>query len=160
MDLLSAAREHLSRDYHSLSDEWEALTSLAHSEPERVILLKWVFAESPAYWATRATAGELLLQDDENETWKIIERLVDSSDPDDNGTVLTLFERLGDPRGLEFARRWLTEKTHPSTQLDATVYLKEAYPEHVRQRLEALTLHDNQNIQRRARELLAEFESR
>jgi len=52
----------------------------------------------------------------EVETWQTIKKLVASSDPDDNGTALTLFESTGDARGLELAQDWLNDGVDPATQ--------------------------------------------
>lgn len=157
-NLLKEAKKLLSKDYKSPDDEWNTLNPLAHAEPRRTELLTWIFANSPAYWETRARAGLILFKQNTQETWRIVEALVDSSDPDDNGTALTLFENLDDPHTFELAYRWLTRQTHPSTQLDASVYLRETYPEQVKQQLTRLMQHKDKNVRRRAQMLLSDFE--
>jgi hypothetical protein len=160
MDILQEAKKRFERGFHSPAAEWEYLNSLmTHPEPQRHALLEWVFSESPAYWDTRARAGQVLLEENEEETWEIIERLVHSGDPDDNGTALTMFENLGDPRGLELAQQWLAEDAHLATQFEAIDFLWDIYPAQVHQRLQALVDHPRESVRRRARNLLAEFES-
>jgi hypothetical protein len=110
MDTLEEAFQRLTKYQYLTDEEWETLPTLVSSESEWILLLKWIFIKSLGYWYTRARAGRILLQHNEQETWEILEKLVDSSDPDDNGTALTLFEELNDPRGLELARRWLSDE--------------------------------------------------
>lgn len=141
------------------TDEWEYLVALPCSDSERLELLKWVFSEAPAYWGTRVRAGRILLEVNEEETWQIIEKLVESPDPDDNGTALTLFEELDDPRCLELARCWLRDEAYPITQLDAIEFLWEIYPEQVYQRLKILVNHENIYARQRAKALLARYNS-
>jgi hypothetical protein len=159
MGVLEEVKTRLARDFASSVEEWEYVTSFGQrAESERLALFKWVFTESPAYWATRARAGQVLLGVDEEGTWEIVEGLVASSDPDDNGTALTLFETLNDPRGVELARRWLTDEANVFTQLEAAVYLQDVYPEQVRQRLQVLADHPTPNIQKWAQSLLDKME--
>jgi hypothetical protein len=158
-ECIEAAKARLVWDFYGPVDEWEYLAGLPCSESERMELLKWVFAEGPGYWDTRVRAGRILLQEDEAETWQTIEKLVDSPDPDDNGTALTLFEELDDPRCFELARRWLSDEAHSATQLDAIEYLWEIYPEQVHQRLKILVNHENIYSRPRAQKLLAQYNS-
>lgn len=157
MDILEDAKKRLVKDFYSPIDEWAYLNSLvAQAEEQRLAVYQWVFAESPAYWDTRARAGKVFLQEDETAAWAILESLVYSSDPDDNGTALTLFEELDDSRGIQLARHWLTEVVHPITQLEAADYLRDIHPEPVRQCLQRLLKHSQESIRHRAHELLIE----
>jgi HEAT repeat protein len=158
MDIIEEAIKRFEEGFHSPKAEWEYLNSLiGRSESERFPLLKWGFLESPASWDTRAKAGLALFEEDERDTWQLIEKLVDSSDPDDNGTALTIFERMGDPRGMQLAQRWLTDQAPTATQFEAIDYLRGVYPELVRERLHALSSHAKENVRRRAQKVLAEF---
>lgn len=158
MDILEDAKKRLVKDFYSPVDEWKYLNALvAQAEEQRLAVYQWVFAESPAYWDTRARAGKVLLQEDETAAWTILERLVYSTDPDDNGTALTLFEELDDSRGMQLARHWLTEDVHPITQLEAADYLRGIYPEQASQCLHRLLKHWQENIRHRAHELLIQF---
>jgi hypothetical protein len=158
-ECIEAAQARLVGNFYGPIDEWEYLTALPCSESERIKLLKWVFSEAPAYWGTRVRAGRILLEVNEEETWQAIEKLVDSSDPDDNGTALTLFEELDDPRCFELARRWLRDEAYPATQLDAIEFLWEIYPEQVHQHLKILVNHENIYSRQRAQKLLAQYNS-
>ena len=158
--ILEEAKLRLQKDFLSSSHEWEYLESLINkSEPEWLSLLHWVFEESPAYWDTRARAGMILLQENEVETWQIIERLVASADPDDNGTALTVFENTGDPRGIELAQDWLNDGVHPATQIEAITFLKNIYPERVWSRVQALSNHEDPNIRKTAKRLADELKA-
>lgn len=129
-NILDQVKERLKRDFHDPGSEWEYVkSSLPFNESERQLILKWVFLESPAYWETRAKAGLILLEENERETWSAIEKLVESPDPDDNGTALTIFEYTHDPRGPELAQKWLSDNTHPATRLEAINFLKDIYPD-------------------------------
>src|SRR5689334_1385879 len=95
--ILDEAKVRFQKDFLSPSHSWDYLESLIKkSESERLPLFQWVFEEAPAYWDTRARAGMILLKENEIETWQTIQKLVASTDPDDNGTALTIFERTGD----------------------------------------------------------------
>ena len=159
-NILDEAKSRLQRDFDSPSTEWKYLESLIKkSEPERLSLLKWVFEESHAYWETRAQAGMILLHENEIETWQILKKLVASADPDDNGTALTLFENTGDSRGVELAQNWLNDGVHPATQIEAIHFLKNTFPEKVRQRVEALQNHEDPNIRNAATKLAEELKA-
>jgi hypothetical protein len=159
MNILEEIKKRFEKDFHSPIDEWEYLSSfVARGKPERLSILRWIFSKSPAYWDTRAKAGQILLQQNEEETWKIIEKLIHSNDPDDNGTALTLLQSLNDPHGIQLAQQWLTEDTHPATQFEASWYLWNIFPDQVRQRLKALLDHSEESIRRRASEMLSELE--
>jgi hypothetical protein len=159
-NILDEAKTRLQRDFDSPGTEWEYLESLIRkSEVERLPLLKWVFEQSPAYWETRAHAGEILLQVNEIETWQILKNLVASADPDDNGTALTLFESIGDPRGIELAQDWLNDGVHPATQIEAINFLKDIYPERARLRVQALQNHEDSNIRNAATKLAEELKA-
>lgn len=159
-NILEEAKLGLQKDFLSPSHQWDFLqTLLEKSDTDRLPLLLWVFEESPAYWDTRAQVGMLLLQENELEIWLTIRRLVASTDPDDNGTALTIFERTGDPRGLELAQDWLREGVHPATQIEAINFLKKVYPEKVWARVQALCNHDDPNIRRTAKRLADELKA-
>ena len=158
VSIIDEAKQRLQRDFASPTDEWDYLLSLiSQSESDKIPLLKWVFEESPAYWDTRANAGIILLKEEELETWQTIVKLVESSNPDDNGTALTLFETTGDPRGLELAQYWLNDTVHPATQIEATVFLKDIVPDKVKACLQTLINHENNDIQHSARRLFDEL---
>lgn len=157
-NILDEAKTRLQHDFLSPSAEWEYLESLIHkSKSDRIRLLEWVFAESPAFWDTRVFAGMILLKENELETWQIIRKLVESTDPDDNGTALTLFEHTGDPRGPELAQYWLNGTANPVTQIEAINFLKNIYPDKVWARVQALVNHEDPYIQRAAKKLAGEL---
>jgi hypothetical protein len=139
MSKLEVVQKRLQMDFLP-HEEWDYVKSMAdESEGERLAILTWVFTKSLAFWDTRARAGLLLLSEKESETWQLIEDLVDSIDPDDNGTALTLFEMTHDARGYELARKWLENvNTHPATQLEAIAFLHDRYPEKAKLRLQSL----------------------
>jgi hypothetical protein len=158
INILDEAKTRLQHDFISPTAEWAYLTSLIEkAESQRLELLKWVFEESLAYWDTRARAGVVLLQEDNVNTWQIVRNLVDSDDPDDNGTALTLFEITADPRAAELAQKWLNDGVHPVTQLEAINFLKAIYPDKVQLRVQALVNHDNPDIRRAAKKLSDEL---
>lgn len=153
-------KERFQHDFISPNLEWEYLeSSLKNNDSERIPILEWVFSNSPAYWDTRARAGLILLQENEQETWSMLEKLVDSADPDDNGTALTVFELTGDSRGFEYAKRWLADNIHPATQIEAINFLKELYPDEVLKSLVVLTDHSDPNIRKTAKRIMDELES-
>ncbi len=159
-NILDEAKLRLQRDFPSPSDERDYLESLMNrSEADRLPLLRWVFEESLAYWDTRAWAGIILLQENEAETWQTIKKLVASANPDDNGTALTIFERTGDPRGVELAKDWLNDRVHPATQIEAINFLINIYPEQIWPRLRVLMHHKNPIIRNTAKRLANEITS-
>ena len=156
---LNEVKERFQHDFASPNLEWAYLESLLKkNSSERIPILKWVFSDSPAYWDTRARAGLILLQENEQETWSILERLVESVDPDDHGSALVVFEMIGDPRGFEYARRWLADDIHPATQIEAINFLKEMYPDEAFARLQSLTKYSDPEIQKTANRMMSEFE--
>jgi len=156
---LNEIKERLQHDFGSPQAEWEFLEPLLKANvPDRDSILKWVFSKSPAYWDTRARAGLILLQENESETWSTIETLIASANPDDNGTVLTMFELTRDPRGPEIAKRWLTDDVHPATQIEAANFLKEIYPDEVLTRLQSLANHKDKNIQNSAKQIMKNWD--
>ncbi|MBL8077300.1 MAG: hypothetical protein JNM55_05000 [Anaerolineales bacterium] len=160
ISILDEAKLRLQKDFISPSHEWDYLESLIKkSESERLLLLQWVFEKSPAYWDTRARAGMILFQENEIETWQIIGKLVTSADPDDNGTALTIFERTGDPRGLELAQDWLNDGVHLATQVEAINFLKNIYPDRVWSRVQALSNHEDPNYRKTAKKLADELKA-
>jgi len=156
--ILEEAKLRLRQDFISPSSEWEYLESLiSKSETDRFPLLKWVFEKSPAYWESRARAGLVLSQNNEADVWEILKNLVESHDPDDNGTALTFFEKTGDPRRLELAKIWLSSSAHPVTQLEAIDFLKDVYPDEVQVCLRALFNNPSPDIQQSARKIAGEM---
>ena len=159
-NILDEAKSRLQKDFLSPSHEWDYLESLIQkSESDRLLLLHWAFEESPAYWDTRAHAGMILLEENEFETWQTLKRLVASSDPDDNGTALTIFEKTGDLRGLELAQDWLNDGVHLATQLEAISFLKDVYPEKVWACVQILSTNDDSNIRNAAKRLSEEIKA-
>jgi hypothetical protein len=157
-NILDEAKTSLQHDFGLPSAEWKYLESLIEkSESERLPLLKWVFEESPAFWDTRAKAGMVLLQEDEADTWQSIKRLVESTDPDDNGTALTIFEITGESKGIELAQTWLSIDTHPATQIEAVRFLKDIVPDKVWNHVLALARHENPDFQRLGKDLADEL---
>ena len=156
---LNEVKERFQHDFTSPNLEWEYLESmLKKNGSARIPILEWVFSDSPAYWDTRARAGLILLQENEQEAWSMLERLVDSADPDDNGSALTVFEIIGDPCGFEYAKRWLADDIHPATQIEAINFLKEMYPDEAFARLQSLTKYSDPDIQKTAKRMMDEFE--
>jgi hypothetical protein len=150
-DILDAVKSTLQHDSPSPEAEWAELMSLLEGSPSnRLSVLKWVFEESPAYWQTRARAGMELLLEDASETWIAIGKLVESADPDDNGTALNIFELTGDPRGPQLALKWLEDSVHPATQIETVVFLKDKMPERARAHLSRLLSHPNADYRRSA----------
>ena len=159
-NILDEAKSRFQKDFLSPSHEWDYLESLIEkSKSDRLPLLHWVFEESCAYWDTRAHAGMILLEENEFETWQTLKRLVASSDPDDNGTALTIFEKTGDLRGLELAQDWLNDGAHPATQLEAISFLKDICPEKVWVRVQALSANEDSNIRNAAKRLAEEIKA-
>jgi HEAT repeat protein len=155
-NILVEAKELLRRDYGSPDADWQVISKLLDKAPDqRQRLMEWIFAEHQGYVNTRTQAGREILSNDPEQGWRILERLINSEDPDDRDTALTLLAESRDPRAYPLARRILDDP-YPYLQFDAIEFLKSIYPVEVAITLRNLSEHKLEWVQDEARGLLLE----
>ncbi len=158
-DMLAILRARFQHDPGSSTAQWQLVENILAEYPaERDTILRWVYAELPGYVWTRMQAGEFFIADFPEEGWQIVERLIQSEDPDDRDTALSLLVKLNDPRGPMLARSMLRDPW-PYMQFDAIEYLKNVYPTEAREALLSLLQHEDLRVRKQASSILNEFSS-
>ncbi len=156
-DMRAILKARFQLDPGSSAAEWQLVENLLAEYPvERDTILRWVYAELPGYVWTRMQAGELFIADFPEEGWQIVERLIQSEDPDDRDTALSLLVKFDDPRGPMLTRSMLHDPW-PYLQFDAIEYLKNVYPTEAREALLSLLQHEDLQVRKQASMILNEF---
>jgi hypothetical protein len=135
-------------------DHFERL--LKQSGPNRAGFVRWVLEAYKGFIDTRKQAGIYYLHENRDEALLILEKLIHSDDPDDRDTANELLQELNEPFSYELIRILLKD-LYPYLQFDACEFLKEKYPEEVRETLKELLNNNDEQVRRTAENQLKQL---
>jgi hypothetical protein len=135
-------------------DHFERL--LKQSGPNRAGFVRWVLEAYKGFIDTRKQAGIYYLHENRDEALLILEKLIHSDDPDDRDTANELLQELNEPFSYELIRILLKD-LYPYLQFDACEFLKEKYPEEVRETLKGLLNNNDEQVRRTAENQLKQL---
>jgi HEAT repeat protein len=147
--ILEILQAHLPPD-----EQWRRIQAvLPHDAREKTDVLSWLVEKHKGYVDVRIQAGTVLLREQAEPIWSIIERLITSDNPDDRDVALSLLSQLSSERAHQLARPLLHD-TWPYLQLEAAGYLKEIYPAETAHALEPLLQHQEAWVRTAAKSTL------
>ena len=154
---LSQVMQQLQVDPGTPQAEWTILReAIRHTPGASDAILKWVFADHKGYVESRAQAGLEYFQVNPREGWSILERLVNSNEPDDRETALAVAIGLDLERSTQLVKHLLHD-AYPYLQLEAAKYLAVAFPVEVRACLYKLLVDQPRWVGEAAKKLLLEM---
>lgn len=160
INILDKAKELLKIDPGDANNEWEIVTQLIVEAPAQSrILLEWLFETHAGYVDTRVKAGREILAIDSGNGWKTLEKLINSSDPDDRDTALTLLIETHDARSTVWAKELLHDR-YPYLSLEAAEFLLQTYPDEVEDALSILVSNEQQWVREEAERLLLKLRTK
>jgi hypothetical protein len=134
--------------------QWRSIEAFLASAPQsRTEILRWLFSHHKGYVDVRVRAGAELLTSHPHETWRLVEELVKSDDPDDRDTALTMLAQNPATSSYELARPLLSDPW-PYLRLEAVDYLKRVYPLEARQALRDFEHHHEEWVRNAVRKAL------
>jgi hypothetical protein len=138
-------------------NELVIVDELLKSPPDEAdTILEWIFAEHKGYIEARARAGLKFLEKNPMQGWFILETLINSRNPDDRDTGLTVLGRSGNADKYYLAKPILNDP-YPYLQFDAVELLQKIYPEEVKSILWSLATHETVWVRENAQKLLLQM---
>ncbi len=157
VDILEKAKALLQIDRGSSGAEWRIIEALIKEAPDqRQALMECIFEHSMAFTDTRARAGREAFNGDPTKGWLILERLVNSDDPDDRDAAITLLTEIGGPRAQELAKPILND-SYPYLRFEAIDFLEKVYPDKVIVALQGLLNDEGKRVREEAQKRLTEL---
>jgi hypothetical protein len=139
-------------------NELDIIEELLENPPNEVdTILEWIFTEHKGYIEPRARAGLKFLEKNPTQGWLILERLINSSDPDNRDTALTVLGKVSNTDKYYLAKPLLKDP-YPYLQFDAVELLLGIYPEEAKSVLWQLANHETEAwVRENSRKLLLEM---
>jgi len=159
MDSFTYILKLLDRDTPNMEQQWnEVKFALGESEPKKNEILQWIFCEYKGFTYYRSRAGVHYVSTYPDKGWAILEELINSEDPDDRDTAISVISEISDSRGDSLALKLLVDD-YPYLQFAAVEVLMKTHRNEVLNVLNKLTTHKEQWVREKAYELLLEIKT-
>lgn len=159
MDSFAYILKLLDRDTPNMEQRWnEVKLALSESVPEKNKVLQWIFREYKGFTYYRSRAGVHYVSTYPADGWTILEELINSKDPDDRDTAISVISEMSDSRGDSLALKLLLDD-YPYLQFAAVEMLMKTHRQEVLNVLKELTSHKEQWVREKAYKLLLEIKT-
>ncbi len=152
---LEQVEARLAYDSGSPITDWEIVEELFTEFPlDREMIARWLFEQHNGYVDTRTRAGLEFMRSYPDEGWRILERLLVSTDPDDRDTALAVLEALDSNEAACLALALLDDE-FPYIALEAAAFVQRFQPAATADGLTRLLKSESSSVREQARKLLA-----
>lgn len=159
MDSFTYISKLLDQDTPNMEQQWnEVKRVISESEPEKNEILQWIFREYKGFTYYRSRAGVHYVSTYPDDGWAILHEMINSEDPDNRDTAISVISEIRDSRGDSLALKLLSDD-YPYLQFAAVEILMKTHRNEVLNVLHELTTHKEQWVREKAYQLLLEIKS-